>query len=466
MRNRIGLFAASFLALYVVGCSGDVGPAGPPGEQGKEGPSSDPSINAVIPGKVYLGRTVDVTISGFNTQWSDTTKVDFGDLIVVSNQIIASPTAIVATVDISPTAEAGARDVKVVDAAGTTTYKGAFKVEQPLTVTLQGTQAQGSILVASAKQLDLSTPFDPTTMGDGFIDPITYPNLSVDGAPGIGASIEDVQLYSVAMLLTVDINTAAGKSDVTVMSGPPGDQISSPALDAVDIVARTPQPLTEGTEVTGMVDVPLGTLLYSFTPPSAGFYMIETNTFEPNTNPNFATLPKSGKFAQLMAFGSVSKIEATNTDPFYFVYWDNSGASGYEMTMKATKIILADVEPNDTCAAAQPAGALPAKINNLALASANDTDWFSFDVMPGEEGKIVHVITSAGDAETDTVVEVFASNCTTSLGGPSSDNGYHENFKSTAITAAGKHFVRVKASTFGFTGKLYNLSIALETPPP
>ena len=467
MRNRFVLLGASLLALYSLGCTGDPGPAGPPGTEGKEGPSADPSINAVIPGKVFLGRTVDVTISGFNTNWTDASKVDFGAGVIVLNQTIASPTAIVATIEIDGKAAMGARDVKVDDAAGTTTYKGAFKLESPLELNLQGTLAQGSILVGKAKQLDLSTPFDTTSTGDGFFDPIVYTNLAIDGSPGINASVDSVDLYSTDMLVLVDVDTPAGKGDLTINSGPAGDEIASPAPGAIDIAARTPESLTEGGSIKGNIDTPLATLLYTFAPSGAGLYSITADASSPDASPGLAVLPKSGKFAELLDFAAGATIQATNTDPFYFVYWDNSGTSNYFATVSVAKVNVADKDPNNTCAQAQAAGALPANITNLFLSDANDVDWISFDVPAGNEGKFVHVTTSPGDDKTDTVVEVFASNCTTSLGGPSDDGGYHEDWVSAAITAPGKHFVKVSNSSFGYTGKLYNLSIELQdTPPP
>lgn len=465
MRHRFALLAVPLAAIVSMGCTGEQGPAGPPGV---EGPSADASINAVIPSKVFLARMIDVTISGFNTNWSDATKVEFGAGVTVLNQKIASPTAIVATIEVGEEAATGPRDVQVVDPAGTVTYAGAFKIETPLDLTVGGTSAQGSILVTKARQLDLSTPFDTTSTGDGFFEPIVYTNINVAGSPGINAQVEAVDMYSTDLLVLVDVDTPAGKGDLTVHSGPLGDTLASPAPGGLDIAARMPDVLMEGASVKGNIDTPLGTLLYSFTPSGPGLYQVTASASSQDANPNLAVLPKSGKFTELMGFSGAPTVLATNTDPFYFIYWDNSGTTGYFATVKAEKVVTADVDPNDTCANAQPAGALPADIKNLFLSSPDDVDWISFDVDPGNEGKIIHVTTSPGDAQTDTVVEVFGSNCTTSLGGPSSDGDYHENFKSAPITAPGKHFVKVTNSTFGYTGKLYNLTIALEDamPPP
>lgn len=460
MRHRFAL-AAPLLAMLSMGCTEE--PATTTTSGGQE-PSLDASISAVIPNKVFLARTLDVTVSGFGTNWTDATKVEFGAGIVVSSQTVASPTAIVATIEVGEEALLGARDVNVVDSAGTTTYKNAFKIESPLDLAVTGTSAQGSILVTKAKQLDLSTPFDTTSTGDGFFEPFVYTNINVAGSPGINAQVEGVEMYSADLLVLVDIDAPAGKSDLTVHSGPLGDTLASPAPDGLDIAARMPEPLSEGASVKGKVEEPLGTLLFSFAPSGPGLYAVTASASSQDANPNLVVLPKSGKFAEMMDFSGNPSILATNTDPFYFVYWDNSGTSSYFATVKAEKVVTADVDPNDTCAMAQPAGALPANIKNLFLSSKEDVDWISFDVVSGNEGKIVHVTTAAGDVKTDTIVEVFASNCTTSLGGPSSDGDYHENHKSAAIAAPGKHFVKVTNSSIGYTGKLYDLSIALETP--
>ncbi len=463
MKNRIVLLGASLLALYSLGCTGDQGPIGPPGD---EGPSSDPSINAVVPNKVFLARTIDVTVSGFNTNWTETTKVDFGAGIVVLKQTIASPTAIVASIEVGDDADLGARDVNVVDADGTRTYKGAFNIESPIDLTLMGTVAQGSILVTKAKQLDLATPFDTTSTGDGFFDPLVYTNLTTAGSMGINSSVEAVDLYSADLLVLVDVDAPAGPGDLTLYSGPLGDTLASPAPKAIDIAARMPDPIPVGGSVKGNIDTPLGTLLFSFTPTGPGLYSITASASSADAIPNLAVLPKSGKFTDLLEVSGNPSILATNTDPYYFVYWDNSGDSNYFATVKSTKVVTSDVDPNDTCANSQPAGALPANVKNLFMSSKDDVDWVSFDVVAADIGKVVHVKTIAGDAKTDTILEVFASDCTTALGDPSSDADFHEDLTTTPIVAAGKHFVKVTNSSYGYTGKLYDLSIALEAPAP
>lgn len=462
MRNRITQWILPLLAIVSWGCTD--GGTVVASSTNEPPPISEASVSAVIPNKVFLGRMVDVTISGEGTKWTDATKVNFGAGITVLNQTVASTSAIVATIEVGPEAATGPRDVSVTDADGTWTYKGAFKLESPLDLTLTGSVAQGSIVLAKAKQLDLSTPFDDTSTGDGFFEPLVYTNLSAVGTEGVNATIDAVNLYSADMVLLVDVQTPAGKGDLTLHSGPLGDTIPSPAPGAIDVAARMPEVLPENGSIKGSIATPFASLLYSFTPSGPGLYSITSTASSADASPNVAVLPKSGKFIELLDFTANPTILATNTDPYYLVYWDNSGTSGYNASLKSTKIMTADVDPNDTCAAAQPAGALPATIKDLFLSSEQDVDWISFDVAPADIGKVVHVTTEAGDAKTDTIIEVFQSNCTGSLGGPSADDNYHEDLITTPIVAAGKHFVKVSNSTFGYTGKLYNLSIVLETP--
>lgn len=463
MRNRIALLTLPLLAALSFGCSDNTTTTSSSSTENP--PPPETSISAVIPNKVFLGRVVGITISGYDTKWTDATQVSFGDGIAVIDKTVASPTAIVVTIDIGTEAAVGARDVKVTDADGTWIYKGAFKIDSPLDLITTGTVAQGSIFAAKAKQLDLATPFDTTTMGDGFFEPITFPNVLALGSEGMTLSVNDVQLYSADVLVLADVNAPAGPGDFSIDSGPSGDAITSSAPKSLDLVARTATPLIEGDAAKGKIAEPLESLLYTFAPSGPGLYMIEASASSGDANPRLAMLPKSGSFVEFMGIAGTTTLLATNTDPYYFIYWDNTGASNYSTTVTATKVMTPDVDTNNACAMAQPAGALPANLQNMYMSSDADIDWVWFDVPAGSEGKVVHVKTTPGDAETDTILQVFQ-NCTTALGGPSGDKDYHEDLISDPIVAPGKHYVKVSNSAFGYTGKLYNLSIAIEDPPP
>ncbi|MDI1430746.1 hypothetical protein [Polyangium sorediatum] len=459
--SRVGLLSLSLFTLFALGCSGDAGPQGPAGQPGEEGPSADPSISAITPGKAFISRRADVTISGFNTSWTDGASIDFGPGITIVEKKIASPTAIVATIEIDASAAAGPRDVNVTEGDTKVTYAGAFSLDAPLEVSFLGTQAQGSILVATAKQRDLSTPFDLTTTGDGFFEPLVYTNLAVSSSAGVTGGVEGAQLYGADLTIFTDVTAAAGTADVTVASGPPGEEILSPAPGSLQIAARQPTALTPAMILSSTIDQPFATVLYQYTPTSAGKVItVEALPDSPDASPAFAVLPASGKFADLITFAEAPTVEA-GSEPIYFIYWDNTGTSGYGINVSVTEIVPAEVEPNNACGEAQQVASLPAELEAFKMADKDDQDWLVIDAVEADVGKVIHVVTSPGEAQTDTVVEVVGSDCTTSLG-VSEDSNYHEDFTSDPIPAPGKYFVKVTNSTYGYSGALYNLSITIE----
>lgn len=125
-----------------------------------------------------------------------------------------------------------------------------------------------------------------------------------------------------------------------------------------------------------------------------------------------------------------------------------------------------DDEPaNNACDGAALVAA-PAMIAPLELTDTLDVDWFRFEANASDVGKVVHVVTtSTGTPPCDTVVEVFSgATCAaaTSLGGPSDDANYSENWMSDPIPAAGPFWVQVTYSTFGFSSAPYTLFVTLE----
>lgn len=443
---------------------GEPGPPGEPGEPGPPGPGAEPSVSSIQPGKVYLERTLDVTISGNGTTWTDAVSADFGPGVTVNSLTVASPTALLANITVDLGAEIGARDVKISDGGVDLVYAGAFKVEAPLALSnLIGTAAPGSLLVGDATQLDLSTPFDTTQQGDGLFEPITYPNLLIGSDdPGIYGDIETAQIYGLNFLLFVDVPVAAGSYDLTVLSGPQNATTFSTAPGALEIAAREPISLAEGVDEVGSVAGPLATELYTFVPPEEPKKVTFTVLADdPDANARLIVLPASGSFGDLLAFSSQVTVTTTGADPFYLVYWDNTGKSGYDYTVNVsvTDPPPAEIEPNNTCGEATPI-TLPA-LTAGTLPDQDDVDWFVFTATDEDIGKVVKVKTQPGDPQTDTVVEVFESDCTTSLG-QSPDVNYHEQLTSAPITAAGDYYVKVSYSTFGYTTPNYELVVSLE----
>lgn len=123
-----------------------------------------------------------------------------------------------------------------------------------------------------------------------------------------------------------------------------------------------------------------------------------------------------------------------------------------------------EAEPNDTCAQAQEIHA-PVQTGTYTLPSKTDVDWFVLPVKASDVGKLVHVVTSAGQTNTNTQVEVFGGTCAglTSLGGPSTNATVHEDWKSTAITQSGSVYVKVTYSQAAtYAGSQYRTTVTFE----
>lgn len=463
-KTALALLATS--ALFVLGCGdAEVGPAGArgaPGEQGEPGMpgtpgSNDPTINAVNPPIGYLNRNISVTIGGNDTTWTDATSVDFGPGIQ-AKVVSANPGLLLVDLTIEEGAALGPRDVIVsggVDGA-MLTLKGVFQVAAPIEVgDIQGTLAQGSIFVARAKQKDMSTPFD--TSGGG-------KNVSMTLGPGLEAAIDEVEPYTVDFNGHVDVDTPPGDFDLRVASGLPSETQSSMAPKAGTVAARAPTPLVEGVQSPGSVAAPFESYLYSFAPGPHKLVSIDVGSADSGASPNFALLPESGKFADLISFGPSGRLLTTSDKPFYVIYWDNSGASGYPFDIYVSSQDSGDLEPNDTCATAQTLGSPSNSLLNLSLRDQGDEDWFVLTAGAADIGKLVHTVTKPGDQKTDTYVEAFQGTCANllPLGAPSEDKNYHEDHSSASISAAGKVYIKVSNSpTSSFGGSFYDLDIEL-----
>ena len=142
------------------------------------------------------------------------------------------------------------------------------------------------------------------------------------------------------------------------------------------------------------------------------------------------------------------------------MYWDPTGSNAYNASIEVAQIPTDEREPNDVCGDAQEA-TLPARLQNMVDEDDDAEDWITFEVAAEDVGKRLYVITSPGDFDADPLVDVLKADCTTSLGGPSSDADFHESFVSDPVEEAGTHYVRVTDSpAFPHAGELYNLLIS------
>ena len=246
-KSRLVSFLSAALLIGTTGCEGPAGPQGLPGEgtpgldgeQGDPGPPTDgdPSISGVSPHVVYFDRIVEVTISSAGTDWSSDTRVDFGDGIEVLNTHVASPTALVATIEVSPDAAEGPRMVTATDGALELTFGGdAFEVTSPLDIEIS-TPAMvipGSAVVASVRMLDLTTPFfeDDT----GFFPSQMFGTVSQDGMSiGGDVAFSSITPFTLTAILFLDADTPLGPIDLEVENA--FKNVRSAARDVIDVEA-------------------------------------------------------------------------------------------------------------------------------------------------------------------------------------------------------------------------------------
>jgi hypothetical protein len=165
-------------------------------------------------------------------------------------------------------------------------------------------------------------------------------------------------------------------------------------------------------------------------------------------NPRVAVLGPTGKFTELLG-ATADQRQVAKAGKFYAVLFDLTGELGTH-TIRASSSMLtvaADTEPGNNTAPGAIACALPCLVEGAQLATSADQDWVKFTTGAMDNNKKVRVRTQPGDDFTDTIVEVFGGNGQTSLSGPSSDGGYHENFLfATAVSASTPYTVKIAGS--------------------
>jgi hypothetical protein len=442
-------FALS-LSLVAVACTGSTGPSGPTGPKGSQGPPGSSggggtaSISAVIPDHAFVERTIDVTLSGYATSWTDTTTIDFGPGITVSKVHAASPTSLVAEIAIDKTAAVGPRDVIVNASTGKETYASAFTVDLPMTFTFAGTAAQGSLAFIDLQVNDLTTPLDTTS--ESGLEGTTYTNLVLNLPDGVTMQeITSAADYSMQALVSIDVDAKPGTYDVDLISGPAGasTDVDFPVPKGLTIASRTATPLTSGTSVNGNVKTAYASTLYSFAPSSSSATVVSLNASSSGAgDPIFALLPKSGHFSDLISYGSSYTTVTTSTDAFYAVYWDDSGDTGpYSMlaTGAAPAAQAAASAGDGTEAGAVPATMFPFLLTGGNLTTSTSADWVMVTTGAGDGGKTLTAQT-LGDPNTDVEVLIYDSNGSLDPALDDEDDGGNVSAQTT-VTASSVYYV-------------------------
>lgn len=451
---RIGLLALVLaLSPALPGCGG--------------GGGSDESVSRqrVFPSVGFTGRQLRVEISGDDTNWKDGTTVEFGPGVTVNSVTVESPTVLFADLTIAFDVAPGLRDVLIKSGDDQLTLKDGFQLESPISMKFRGTLAQGSVVTFAINNHDFEKPFDTTSEGGSIFEPPTFPNIVIEGPAGVQFSVDSVTEYSITGIALINVDAVPG--GVTVSSGPAAEALKSRTGADVAIAARAPIALTSGTPVEGMVTEPLGSTLYEFTTTAAtNIALMSAASANADASPGVIVLGPTGTFDDFLGFTQdfAAVLPATK---LYAIYWDNSGSTAYNYTLRAASLeptTSTENEPGNNTATTAVTVADPAVVTGGQLADETDEDWYAIDVAAADVGKRIYVMTTGTDPETDTVVQFYTgASGTTTFGGESSDNGFHERHRSPAITAAGKYWVKVFASSyFDPAHKPYDVAVWVE----
>ncbi len=396
-----------------------------------------PSVSGIVPSRVFLARTTQVTLSGFATHWSDATRVDFGPGITVEQLVAASPTALVAQVTTTKSTPVGVRDVFVDDGSSRERYAGAFEVAAPVSASFEGTMAQGALARMTLHVLDTSTPLDLTEVHE--IDgTITYPNLALTLPSGVGnLGVNAVQDFEVTFVLSIDVDAPAAAGEVDLVSGSAGATTEFPFPAGLGVTKRAASPLTSGIAATGQITSAYDSALYAFTPSTMAILDFSVESMGLTQDPAVALLPSSGHFADLLGFGYLQTTVAPAGAPLYAVYWENTGGTGpYSVTATST-----DVAATAAATAADQAsqGALVVSALPFVLTGGdhakNSFDWVKLAVAAPTTLRVQ----TTGDLATDTRVTAYQSDART-VAAPAIETGYAAD-GTFALKAAGTYYV-------------------------
>ncbi len=400
--------------------------------------AKDSSVSGVFPANGFLDKSVEVLITGSNTDWGRAVGISFGAGITVEAAEVASPTAIMATITIAGDAPIGPRDV-VVDGE---TLAGVFTVESPIEVQVSGTQAQGSIIFLEVRNLDFDRPFDTTQTGDGLFSPIAYTNFSGELGQGTNLQISDVQPYSASLVATVDVFAPEGAKALTLRSGPEDSSETFTLPVAATIEARTAQAIKAGSPVTTTQEQPQGSGLYSVSLADLAIMTAQVGVTSEVAAPNMILLSENGTFFEIIDQGADLALTASGN--FYLIYIDGSNASSYDYQISVNAVtpnmVSEGSEDNDTAEAATILE-LPTFFS-ARFAAAEDEDWFSVQV---DEGEVLRVMTAPGAQAADPIVLLYSADDPEFPIAASDDDGYHERFVSEPLDA-GTYLIQIRWS--------------------
>lgn len=442
------------------GATGPAGPAGPAGT-GDGGGASVESINGITPARAFPSRTIRMTISGDNTNWTTAPAVTFDDAaITVSSVTVASPTALVLDVEIGANAAIGEKTIT----AGGQTFKG-FQVQYAATGTLTGTQAQGSIVFYDVANNDTENLFDTTQDQDG-----AYVRFGAQPAgDGISVAPSSVSAQSASFQILIDVGATAGETDLTLQSGLTEATFSS--AEKLNVAARAPVALATGSNALSLTSG--STALFSI-PVATG---TKGNLFQLTSDPNLLVinLTDTGSWSDWDTNTSYAGgfLKAADGSPKVIVA--NFGAAPSSAPLTVVNLPLSarvEAEPNDTNGAATTLADLNEGIYG-ELTAGTDVDTYKVvlaapaklrAITLGLKTKVIDSIFGPQTVSSDTVITILDNLGDTVI--ESSDAGYGEDVTTEEALPAGTYFVKVthsSESTFSADTNDYGLFL-IATP--
>lgn len=204
-------------------------------------------IDEVDPGYGVTGRTMEVTVRGDFTKWTNITPADvsFGDGVTVDDVVINNQEVIRATITVDAAAAVGSRDVMV----GKQTSAGAFEIVLPLEIVSNNAQP-GHLVEIVINGVDTEWAPGATTV---FFTPpggalVGEGNIVVEGTPPffadvpLGVTVLDASTLQV--LAYTDLFAPAGDYSVTVTGPKHTDTVDG--LMTVDPMAVVDVPTSAG----------------------------------------------------------------------------------------------------------------------------------------------------------------------------------------------------------------------------
>jgi hypothetical protein len=435
----------------------------------------DESVSGVFPPQAFLNSSIQLLISGSGTNWDDSTEVRFVDQgavedISLVSKIVPSPTAILMEVTVSSTATVGPRTITVDGAP----YEGGFTVLSPLSATVFGTQAQGSLVQVFVENIDSDNPFTNVGigLGEGNID------LQFGGIRG---DLLDFTAY-------LDVNEALGPVDLLIQNGTPPDATTFTIPGVIDIQARTPVPFPANGAETFVE--PLESELYvvngGLNPTYQYLLAIPQQALG-----SFIVLGPTGNHVDVVGGGDIEApfLAEANTD-YYAILYHNGGGLPANFTVgylsgAVTKGV--ETEPTNNANTGADVVVSGDAIGGDIGPAVDDSDWFEITIPAIDDGKVLQVLTLSGDPLADTFLQMYSAPnaadetwnategtteyCVASPTWCSSDANFHETFVSPQLTGGATYYVQVSWSRnpqyvagYNAEGAAYHVAFEIQDP--